>query len=310
MERLKGRPLPATDTSISSLPPLRDVIAAHRLGARKSLGQHFLLDLNLTRRIAEAAGSIKGATVIEIGPGPGGLTRAILSAGAKRVIAIEKDSRCRDALASLVDAAEGRLCLIDADAMEVNEAELVRSLGGAPGNLHIISNLPYNISTALIIKWLRQIAGRPDLYSSLVLTVQKEVGDRLSATPRTKAYGRISVMCQWLTETTSCFDIAARAFTPPPKVISSVVRLTARPKPLAPATWDAMETTTRTAFGQRRKMLRSSLRSIASLGDGSNLLEKSGIAANMRAEEVDVAGFCALARAYGEISEAAAKAGG
>jgi 16S rRNA (adenine1518-N6/adenine1519-N6)-dimethyltransferase len=282
---------------------LREVIAAHRLGARKSLGQHFLLDLNLTRRIAEAAGPLKDATVIEIGPGPGGLTRAILNAGAKHVVAIEKDSRCRDALAPLVDAAEGRLYLIDADAMEVDEPELVRSLGEAPRNLHIISNLPYNISTALIIKWLRQIAGRTDLYGSLVLTVQKEVGDRLCATPRTKAYGRISVMCQWLTEATSCFDIAARAFTPPPKVTSSVVRFIPRPTPLAPAAWENMENIARAAFGQRRKMLRSSLRVVAGPDNGATLLAASGIAANIRAEEVDVAGFCALARAYGKIME-------
>ncbi len=296
--------MPATDAAISDLPPLREVIAVHGLGARKSLGQHFLLDLNLTGRIAKAAGAVKGATVIEIGPGPGGLTRAILSAGARCVIAVEKDTRCRDALASLVDAAAGRLSLIDADAMEVNEAELVRSLGEAPRNLRIISNLPYNISTALIIKWLRQIAGRPDLYHSLVLTVQKEVGDRLSASPRTKAYGRISVMCQWLTETASCFDIAARAFTPPPKVTSSVVRLIPRPMPLAPADWEAMETTARAAFGQRRKMLRSSLRGIAGPGGVSTLLAASGIAPDMRAEEVDVTGFCTLARAYAEISDA------
>jgi 16S rRNA (adenine1518-N6/adenine1519-N6)-dimethyltransferase len=296
--------LPATDAAIAGLPPLREVIAAHGLGARKSLGQHFLLDLNLTGRIAEAAGPIEDATVIEIGPGPGGLTRAILGAGARRVIAIEKDIRCRDALASLVDAARGRLSLIDADAMEVNERDLVRELGAPPRNLRIISNLPYNISTALIIKWLRQIAEYPETYASLVLTVQKEVGDRLSATPRTKAYGRITVMCQWLTECTSCFDITARAFTPPPKVTSSVVRLIPRPAPLAPAAWETMETTTRAAFGQRRKMLRSSLRGIAGPGDGPTLLAKSGIAANLRAEEVDVAGFCALARAYGEISGA------
>jgi 16S rRNA (adenine1518-N6/adenine1519-N6)-dimethyltransferase len=284
---------------------LREVIAAHGLGARKSLGQHFLLDLNLTRRIAEAAGPIKGATVIEIGPGPGGLTRAILGAGARHVIAIEKDARCRDALASLVDAAGDRLTLIDADAMEVIEPELVGALGVAPRNLHIISNLPYNISTALIIKWLRQVAERPETYAGLVLTVQKEVGDRICAIPRTKAYGRLSVMCQWLAECTSCFDIAARAFTPPPKVTSSVLRFIPRPAPLAPAAWELMEATTRAAFGQRRKMLRSSLRAIAGPGDGSAMLAKSGIAPDMRAEEVDVAGFCALARAYGEISGAA-----
>lgn len=302
-EGSKGPRLSTVDAAINALPPLREVIAAHGLGARKSLGQHFLLDLNLTRRIARAAGSMEGATVIEIGPGPGGLTRAILSAGAHRVIAIEKDNRCRDALVPLVEASAGRLNLIDADAMGVNEPDLARASGATPTNLHIISNLPYNISTVLIIKWLRQISCSPDLYSNLVLTVQKEVADRLCARPGTKAYGRISVMCQWLTVATSCFDIVARAFTPAPKVSSSVVRMLPRPKPLAPATWDHMELITRAAFGQRRKMLRSSLRGIAGPNTGTALLTASGIAANIRAEDVDVAGFCALARALGNLSE-------
>ncbi len=278
------------------------MIAVHGLGARKSLGQHFLLDLNLTGRIAKAAGAVKGATVIEIGPGPGGLTRAILSAGARCVIAVEKDTRCRDALASLVDAAAGRLSLIDADAMEVNEAELVRSLGEAPRNLRIISNLPYNISTALIIKWLRQIAGAPGLYTSLVMTVQKEVAARLCAGPRTKAYGRLSVMCQWLTDAKICFDIDARAFTPPPRVTSSVICLAPRTEPLAPAHWNDMESVVAAAFGQRRKMLRSSLASGTLAADGAALLAASGIDPRSRAEEIDVLGFCTLARAYGELS--------
>lgn len=290
------------DAAIDSLPPLREVIAAHGLGARKSLAQHFLLDLNLTRRIADAAGSLQGTTVIEVGPGPGGLTRAILNAGAERVIAIEKDSRCREALATLVKAAGGKLSLIDADAMMVSEPDLASALAVAPRNLLVISNLPYNISTALIIKWLRQISARPDLYRRLVLTVQKEVADRLCAAPRTKAYGRITVMCQWLTEAATCFDIAARAFTPPPKVSSSVVRLVPRPHPLSPATWENMEHVTRAAFGQRRKMLRSSLREIAGADGGASLFAESGLDPHMRAEEVDVAGFCALARAYGDIS--------
>ncbi len=292
--------MPTINAAISDLPPLREVIADHRLGARRSLGQHFLLDLNLTTRIAKAAGPLQGAVAIEVGPGPGGLTRAILNADPRCVIAIEKDARCRDALASLVDAAGGRLNLVDADALEVSEAELVRTMGEVPRDLRIIANLPYNISTALIIKWLRQLTHQPDLYHSLVLTVQKEVGDRICATPRTKAYGRISVMCQWLAKTTSCFDIAARAFTPAPKVTSSVLRLVPRPTPLAPASWEAMETVTRAAFGQRRKMLRSSLRAIS----GPALLATTKIAPNKRAEELDVAEFCALAQAYEACSEA------
>ena len=288
--------------AIGDQPPLREVIAAHGLAARKSLGQHFLLDLNLTRRIARAGGDLSGTTVIEVGPGPGGLTRAILEAGAGRVIAIEKDRRCREALAPLDIAAGGRLIIIDADALDVDEGGLAVVEGEAPEGIRIIANLPYNVATALIIKWLRQIAGSPGLYTSLVMTVQKEVGARLCAVPRTKAYGRLSVMCQWLTEAKICFDIAARAFTPPPRVTSSVVCLTPRHKPLAPAHWDDMERVVGAAFGQRRKMLRSSLAGGTLAVDGAALLAASGIAPRLRAEEVDVAGFCVLARAYRELS--------
>jgi len=291
--------LPETDAAIAGLPPLRDVIARHQLGARKALGQHFLLDLNLTARIARAAGPLAGAAVFEVGPGPGGLTRAILAAGAGRVIALEKDPRCREALEPLVAAAGGRLVVIDADALEADAAALARARGIDPVGLRIIGNLPYNISTALLIKWLREIAAAPALYHSLVLTVQKEVAERFFAAPRTKAYGRLSIMCQWLTEVTHCFDIGARAFTPPPKVTSSVVRLVPRPVPLAPARWDDMEAVTRAAFGQRRKMLRSSLRQIVGQEGGESLLASAGIDPQSRAEELDVAQFCALARVFG-----------
>ncbi|HSR54763.1 MAG TPA: 16S rRNA (adenine(1518)-N(6)/adenine(1519)-N(6))-dimethyltransferase RsmA [Alphaproteobacteria bacterium] len=294
--------MPRTDAAISALPPLRDVIAEHGLAARKALGQHFLLDLNLTARIASALGPMNGATVIEVGPGPGGLTRALLSAGAQRIFALEKDRRCREALEPLITAAQGRLTVIEADAMEVDEASLAQSVGAEARSMRLIGNLPYNISTPLIVKWLRQIAADAELYDCLVLTIQKEVADRLTAQPRTKAYGRLSVMCQWLTEPESCFDIAARAFTPPPKVTSSVVRLTPLQAPLAPAKWENMETVTRAAFGQRRKMLRSSLGSIARPPETEALLAHAGIDPRRRAEELDVTEFCALARVIGNRS--------
>lgn len=289
------------DRGIADLPPLRSVIAAHGLAARKSLGQHFLLDLNLTRRIAEAGGSLEGTTVIEVGPGPGGLTRAILGAGAGCVIAIEKDRRCRDALAPLAAAAQGRLRVIDADAVGIDEQTLLREWGANLRDVRIVSNLPYNVAAVLIIKWLRQIAVGGIRYRSLLLTLQKEVAARLTAKPRTKAYGRLSVMCQWLTSPASCFDIGPRAFTPPPKVTSSVIHLTTRDTPLGPANWGDMETVTRAAFGQRRKMLRSSLRSIAENGDPTPLLSESRLAPTLRAEEVDVTGYCALARARARL---------
>ena len=292
--------------AIGRLPPLREIISAYGLSAHKSLGQNFLLDLNLTRRIARAGGGIEGATVIEVGPGPGGLTRAILQEGAERLIAIEKDGRCREALESLEAAAGGRLFIIGADALDTDEPALVGETGAVPRDIRIIANLPYNVATPLIIKWLRQIAEYPDIHHALVLTLQKEVATRLCAAPRTKAYGRLSVMCQWLTETRICFDIDARAFTPPPKVTSSVVCLTPRQKPLAPATWRDMEAVVGAAFGQRRKMLRSSLNG-APLGiDGGQLLEASGVDPRARAEELDVAAFCALARCYRQLLDGGA----
>ncbi len=289
--------------AIGDLPPLREIIAAAGLTARKSLGQHFLLDLNLTRRIARAAGDLNGATVIEVGPGPGGLTRAILEAGAGRVIAIEKDHRCREALAPLEAAAGGRLTVIDADALDIDEGALAATAGEGAKGIRVIANLPYNVATVLIIKWLRQIAGAPGLYTSLVMTVQKEVAARLCAVPRTKAYGRLSVMCQWLTDAKICFDIDARAFTPPPRVTSSVICLAPRTEPLAPAHWNDMETVVAAAFGQRRKMLRSSLASGTLAADGAALLAASGIDPRSRAEEIDVVGFCTLARAYRKIGD-------
>lgn len=283
----------AIAAAVAALPPLREVIAAHGLAARKGLGQHFLLDLNLTARITRAAGRIEGATVIEVGPGPGGLTRALLLAGAGRIVAIERDMRCAEALAPLVAAAGGRLTLVAEDARTADEAALAPDEG-----VHVISNLPYNVGTVLILKWLRQVAANPERYAGIVVLLQKEVAARLVTSPRSKAYGRLSVMCQWLTDVATCFDVGARAFTPPPRVDSTVVRLVPLTRPRADAAWDDMETVTRTAFGQRRKMLRSSLKPLF----GSNtesILEHAGIRGEARAEELSVEDFASLARVHG-----------
>ncbi len=270
------------------LPPLRQVIAAHGLTARKSLGQHFLFDLNLTGRIARVAGDLGQGTTIEVGPGPGGLTRALLDAGARQVIAIERDDRAIAIQQEIAAAYPGRLSVLAADAMAVDLA----SLGDAPRR--IVSNLPYNISTVLLIGWLR----RAEAFESLTLMFQKEVVDRLAAVPRSGDYGRLSVITQWRCEVRPQFNVAREAFTPPPKVLSTVVRLIPRPQPLAPARMETLERVTAAAFGQRRKMLRSSLKS---LGDADALLAAAGIDPSQRAEEVSVEGFCALARAVDGI---------
>jgi len=267
-----------------ALPPLREVIARHNLGARHSLGQHFLLDSNLCRRIATTAGDLGGRTVIEIGPGPGGLTRALLEAGARRVVAIEKDARCVGALRELAASFPDRLELIEADALEVD----VTRLGPPPSR--IVANLPYNVATPLLLRWLRQATA----FESLTLMFQKEVADRLLARPRTKPYGRLSVITQWLCEVRPAFTVDRRAFTPPPKVTSSVVVLTPRLAPSAPASFKALEAVTAAAFGQRRKMLRASLRRL------DVDLAGLGIDPAARAEELEVEAFCALARALEE----------
>ncbi|GLQ07571.1 16S rRNA (adenine(1518)-N(6)/adenine(1519)-N(6))-dimethyltransferase RsmA [Sneathiella chinensis] len=274
-------------TDGSSLPPLRDVINTYGLRAEKSLGQNFLLDLNLTGRIARCAGSLEGETVLEIGPGPGGLTRAILAAGAKQLIAIEKDTRCLPALQDVSDAFDGRLTVINGDALELDEAEL---LGGQPA--HIIANLPYNVATPLLIKWLN----KRHLFKSMTLMFQKEVGDRITAAPRTKAYGRLSILSQWLCHTSRQFDISPKAFTPPPKVVSTVVTLVPRTEPAFPADQAILEKVVATAFGQRRKMLRASLKSLG--GPTEDLLVEAGIKPTSRAEELSIEDFCTLARVY------------
>lgn len=270
---------------LDQLPPLREVIVRHGIAAKKSLGQNFILDLNLTRRIARAAGRLDEGTVIEIGPGPGGLTRALLEEGARRVVAIERDPRSIAALSEVAAHYPGRLELVEGDALQLDPAVLAE----APRK--IVANLPYNIATALLLRWLDRIRD----YDSLTLMFQREVAERLVAKPRDPGYGRLSVLVQWLTEPKILFDLPPRAFVPPPKVTSTVVRLLPRAEPLAPATKPVLERVTAAAFGQRRKMLRSSLRALgASVGSP---LDAAGIPATARAEELSVADFCALARA-------------
>ena len=279
--------MPETLTA-DSLPPLREVIARHKLAARRSLGQNFLLDTNLTRRIAREAGDVADSLVIEIGPGPGGLTRALLQAGARRVIAIERDRRCIAALAELAEAYPGRLLVTEGDALATDVAALAAA---EPGGCQIIANLPYNIATRLLLDWLPQITA----FTTLTLMFQKEVAERLAAAPGSRAYGRLSVIVQWLCDVRCLFDVPSRAFVPQPKVTSTVVRLTPRPAPLAPAAFADLERVTAAAFGQRRKMLRSALKTIAE--DPVAVLEQAGIDPTARAETLDVETFCTLARA-------------
>jgi 16S rRNA (adenine1518-N6/adenine1519-N6)-dimethyltransferase len=273
-----------TSAASDPLPPLREVIARHGIAARKSLGQNFILDLNLTGRIARAAGPLDAGTTIEIGPGPGGLTRALLAEGARRVVAIERDPRCLAALMELAARHPGRLEIVDGDALVLDPVALTE----APRR--IVANLPYNIATALLIRWLDRI----DVYESLTLMFQREVAERLVAAPRSPAYGRLSVLAQWLCEAKILFDIPPRAFTPPPKVISSVVRLTPRGAPLASADKAMLQRVTAAAFGQRRKMLRSSLKSLGVPVEA--VLAAAGVAPTARAEELSVAEFCAIAQ--------------
>lgn len=272
-----------------ALPPLRDVIARHGLAARKALGQNFLLDLNLTGRIARAAGPLEGHDVIEVGPGPGGLTRALLDNGARRVIAIERDRRCIAALDEVATAYPGRLTLVEGDALETDMASL------ADRPTRIVANLPYNIATPLLVGWL-QTEPWPPWFSSLTLMFQREVAERIVAVPGGKAYGRLGVLAQWRTRPRILFDVDRRAFTPPPSVTSSIVELVPRDTPLAPADPHALETVVAAAFGQRRKMLRASLKSLGR--DPASMIEAAGVLPTQRAEELTVEQFCALARAY------------
>ena len=271
------------------MPPLREVIARYGIVAHKRLGQNFLLDLNLTGRIARSAGRLDQATVIEVGPGPGGLTRALLASGARRVLAIERDRRCLAALGELAAAYPGRLDIVAGDALELDPA----TFSEKPRK--IVANLPYNIATPLLLGWLDRVGE----YESLILMLQREVAERLTAAPRSKSYGRLSILVQWVADVRILFDVPARAFVPPPRVTSSVVAILPRAEPLAPAHRPTLERITAAAFGQRRKMLRTSLKPLGLAIDP--LLERVGVAPTARAEELTVAEFCALALALEEI---------
>jgi len=281
-------------SQIDDLPPLREVIRRHGLAARRSLGQNFLLDLNLTARIARAAGPLEGITVVEVGPGPGGLTRALLALRAKRVIAIERDARCVAALHELAQRFGDRLTIIPGDAMASDLSPHVKS-----GPVRIVANLPYNIATALLVGWLT-VEPWPPWYDMLVLTFQREVAQRIVAGPGTKAYGRLSVLAGWRTAAQMLFDIAPRAFVPAPQVTSSVVRLVPRAHPL-PCERRLLERVAEAAFGQRRKMLRQSLKSLGV--DPLPMLAAARIDPTARAEDVSVEGFIAMANALAAMGD-------
>jgi 16S rRNA (adenine1518-N6/adenine1519-N6)-dimethyltransferase len=275
-------------STLDDLPPLREVIRRHGLSAKKSLGQNFLLDLNLTARIARAGGALDGVTAVEIGPGPGGLTRALIASGARRVIAVERDSRAVAALGEIEARYPGRLTVIPGDALAV---DIVPCLDGGPAR--IVANLPYNISTALLVRWLCTEPW-PPWFDMMVLMFQREVAERIVAKPGDKQFGRLAVLAGWRTEAKIMFDVAPSAFVPPPKVTSSVVRLIPRASPL-PCTRTTLERVTAAAFGQRRKMLRQSLRSLGT--DPAPLLAAATIDPAARAEDIPIAGFVALANA-------------
>ncbi len=271
---------------IDDLPPLREVIERHDLRAKKSLGQNFLLDLNLTCRIARSAGDLSNHTVIEVGPGPGGLTRALLHEGAKRVIAIEMDPRALGALEEISTHYPGRLDVIEGDALKVDMASLAPE-----GPVRIVANLPYNVGTQLLLNWL-EMDPWPPFYESLTLMFQKEVAERIIATEEDKAYGRLGVIAGWRTHADKLFDVAKECFSPPPKVTSSIVHLTPKANPL-PCNLRSLEQVTAAAFGQRRKMLRQSLKSLNV--DHLALIEDAGLDPTQRAETVSVEGFVAMA---------------
>jgi 16S rRNA (adenine1518-N6/adenine1519-N6)-dimethyltransferase len=270
------------------LPPLREVIRRHGLTPRKSLGQNFLFDLNLTQRIARAAEPLAGITVLEIGPGPGGLTRALLTLGAHRVIAVERDARAIMALEEIAERYPGRLEIVLADALKFDARRRFDGLQG-----RIVANLPYNIATALLVGWLT-VEPWPPWYDRAIMMFQREVAERIVAVPGTKSYGRLSVLVQWRCEARILFDVNASAFVPPPKVKSSLVRIVPRAEP-ARCNRELLEAVTHAAFGQRRKMLRQSLRSLGV--DVANLVAAAGIDPTARAEDIAVAGFVSLARA-------------
>lgn len=275
-------------STIDGLPPLREVIAAHDLKAKKQLGQNFLLDLNLTAKIARQAGDLSGTDVLEIGPGPGGLTRGLLAEGARHVLAIEKDERALPALAEIAEAYPGRLTVIHGDALQVDPLAHLRP------PIRIAANLPYNVGTELLVRWLTPPQW-PPFWQSLTLMFQKEVAERIVAKPGSKAYGRLALLAQWRTDARVVMHLPPEAFVPPPKIHSAVVHLTALPEPRYPADPAVLSRVTAAAFNQRRKMLRSSLKGLHPQIEA--MLEQVGIPPTARAEEIGLEKFCALARA-------------
>jgi 16S rRNA (adenine1518-N6/adenine1519-N6)-dimethyltransferase len=275
-------------TAIDTLPPLRAVIATHQLSARKSMGQNFLLDLNLTAKIARQVGDLSGCDVLEIGPGPGGLTRGLLAEGARRVLAIEKDSRCIPALEEIAAAYPGRLQIINGDALEVDP------LAHLSPPIRVAANLPYNIGTELLVRWLTP-PDWPPFWQSLTLMFQREVAERIVAKPGSKAYGRLAILAQWRSDARIVMSLPPEAFTPPPKVSSAVVHLTALPEPRYPADPATLSRVVAMAFNQRRKMLRAALKGLAP--DIEDRLIAAGLEPTDRAEQIPLEGFCALARA-------------
>ncbi|WP_101066157.1 16S rRNA (adenine(1518)-N(6)/adenine(1519)-N(6))-dimethyltransferase RsmA [Roseovarius salinarum] len=275
-------------SAIDDLPPLREVIAAHGLSARKALGQNFLLDLNLTAKIARTAGDLTRADVLEVGPGPGGLTRGLLAQGARHVLAVEKDARCLPVLAEIAEAYPGRLEVVQADALDLDP------LTRLTPPIKVVANLPYNVGTELLVRWLTPRAW-PPFWDSLTLMFQREVAERIVATPGSKAYGRLALLAQWRTDARIVMTLPPGAFTPPPKVESAVVQLTALPRPRFPADPGILERLVARAFNQRRKMLRGALKGLSP--DVEDRLRAAGIAPTDRAEAVSLEKFCALARA-------------
>jgi 16S rRNA (adenine1518-N6/adenine1519-N6)-dimethyltransferase len=310
---MTGTPLePLPPSALESLPPLRDVIRTHGLAADKRLGQNFILDLNLTRRIARAAGKdgdtavgkasgplpLAGRCIIEIGPGPGGLTRALLLEGATRVVAIERDPRCRPALDEIIAVSDGRLSVIDGDALAIDWRALAATLPSPPV---IVANLPYNIATQLLINWL-EASPWPPWYSGMVLMFQKEVAERIVAEHDSKAYGRLAVIAQWRTRPKMLFTLKPEAFTPPPKVESAIVTFAPRGEPLPACDVNILGRVTAAAFGQRRKMLRQSLKALTP--DPEPLLAAAGIAGTLRGEVLTVADFARLAIVFEKLGRA------
>lgn len=274
---------------LDPLPPLRDVIDTHGLSAKKSLGQNFLLDLNLTAKIARQAGDLTGCDVLEIGPGPGGLTRGLLASGARKVLAIEKDARCLPALQEIAEAYPDRLEILSGDALEIDPLQHLTP------PIRVAANLPYNVGTELLIRWLTP-AQWPPYWESLTLMFQREVAERIVAQPGSKAYGRLSVLAQWRTDARIVLSLPPGAFTPPPKVASAVVHVTALPAPRWPADLEILSRVVAAAFNQRRKMLRAALKGLAP--DIEDRLTAAGIKPTERAEQVSIEAFCALARSF------------